>query len=268
MKRGLLVFGLAGAALLSGLAYQSTDSRTSSNSLEPPHKLVIAVSDNLYPFSYISKTTGERMGFDVELAQTICEKMKNDCRIVPLDLKDILVKLKNKQIDIAVAALNSSPERLKYLAFSETYFRSRSLFITNDPKIGPIERSDLSKLHIGVLRNSTQHRRLMQDYGDKGVDIIPIDTNAELREAMNNRTINMWLLDGVSGYTLLKHPAGLKYYIAGNYPDSDSSLAGYKIAVNRDNRNLLVFINEVLVQMQASGRYQELTQKYFPSVSF
>ena len=108
----------------------------------------------------------------------------------------------------------------------------------------------------------------MQDYGDKGVDIIPIDTNAELREAMNNRSINMWLLDGVSGYTLLKHPAGLQYHIAGNYPATDSSLAGYKIAVNRENSSLLVFINEVLVQMQAGGRFQELTQKYFPSVSY
>ena len=268
MKRGLLIFGLAGAALLSGLAYQSVDSRTSRHSLETPHKLVIAVSDNFYPFSYISKKTGDRMGFDFEIAQSICKSMKADCRIVPLDLEAILPKLKHKEIDVAVAALNATQERLQYLAFSETYYRSRSIFITNDPKIGPIERADLTKLHIGVLRNSAQYLRLQHDYGNSGVDIIPIDTNAELREAMNNRTINMWLLDGVSGYSLLKHPAGLKYHIAGNYPDSDSSLAGYKIAVNRDNAALLVFINEVLVQMQAAGRFQELTQKYFPSVNF
>ena len=268
MKRGWLVFGFAASVLLSGCFNQKDKSWSSEDQLTSPTKLVIAVADNYYPFSYISKKTGERMGFDVEIARTICEQMKTDCRVVPIELQNILLMLKNKEIDVAVAVLNATPERLEYLSFSETYFRSRSLFITNDPKIGPIERSDLRKLHIGVLRNSSQHRRLVRDFGDKGVDIVPFDTNAELLAAMNDRTINMWLLDGVSGYTLLKHPAGLQYHIAGNYPYVDQSLAGYKIAVNRENGSLLIFINEALVQMQASGRFQELIQKYFPSVTF
>ena len=95
--------------------------------------------------------------------------MKADCKIVPLEFHVILDKLKKKEIDVAVAGLSTTPERREYLAFSESYFRTRPVFITNDPKIGSIERADPRLLHVGVLKKTTQHARLVRDFAVKGI---------------------------------------------------------------------------------------------------
>ena len=267
MRRGSLLNVLMGTACLAGLIFQTANA-WNTDPLTPPKKLTLAVLDTYYPLSYVSKETGERMGFDFEIAKGICEQMKTHCKIIPLKFNDILVKLKNKEIDVAVAGLSTTPERREYLSFSESYFRTRPIFITNDPKIGSIERTDPKRLHVGVLRNSTQYHRLVRDFAGKGLDIRTFESNADVLKALQNHEINLWLLDGISAYSLLRAPGGRNLYIAGNYPYIDPSLVGHKIAVNRENSSLLIFIDEALLQLHSNGRIQELTLKYFPSVNF
>lgn len=109
---------------------------------------------------------------------------------------------------------------------------------------------------------------MARDFTGTGVDFKVYGSNAEILAAMQKHDINLWLLDGVPAYSLLKSPAGRDFTIAGNYPYIDPSLVGHKIAVNRDNSSLLIFIDEALVHLQGTGRMQDITQKYFPSVSY
>lgn len=267
MKRRNIFYALATVVILSGLAFELSSAIKSRCAAGVPKTLTIAITANYYPFSYISET-GERTGFNLELARGICSHMKAKCAIVPMRHEDVLRSLKDKTVDIAIAGLSSTPERRKYLAFSEEYYRSMSIFITNDLSLEPIEKADKTKLRIGVIRDSLQHRRLQKDYGTTGITIVPFETHPEIYKAIETGEINVMLTEGLPAYALLKSPEGQHLHIAGNYPDNGSSLSEGRIAVNIDNRNLMIYINEALIHMQTTGRYQELTMKYFPAINY
>lgn len=236
MKRRNIFYALATVVILSGLAFELSSAIKSRCAAGVPKTLTIAITANYYPFSYISET-GERTGFNLELARGICSHMKAKCAIVPMRHEDVLRSLKDKTVDIAIAGLSSTPERRKYLAFSEEYYRSMSIFITNDLSLEPIEKADKTKLRIGVIRDSLQHRRLQKDYGTTGITIVPFETHPEIYKAIETGEINVMLTEGLPAYALLKSPEGQHLHIAGNYPDNGSSLSEGRIAVNIDVRN-------------------------------
>lgn len=266
MKRRNLFYVLAAVVVASSLAFQLSSAIKSGRAAGVPKTLTVAITDNYYPFSYITES-GEREGFNLELARDICSYMKADCAIVPMHHDDVLRSLKDKTVDIAIAGLSSTPERQRYLAFSEEYYRSMSIFITNDPALEPIEKSDKTKLRIGVIRDSLQQRLLQKDYGTTGITIVPFETHPEIYKAIETDEINVMLTEGLPAYALLKSPEGQNLHIAGNYPDN-GSLAEGRIAVHRDNENLMIYINAALIHLQATGRYQELTLKYFPAINY
>ncbi|EJX00194.1 Extracellular solute-binding protein, family 3, partial [gut metagenome] len=48
---------------------------------------------NYYPFSYLTET-GDRTGFDFDIAQAICKEMNVVCLVTPYPFKTLLEKLK------------------------------------------------------------------------------------------------------------------------------------------------------------------------------
>ena len=62
MKRRNLFYVLAAVVVVTGLAFQLSSAIKSRHAVGAPKHLTIAITDNYYPFSYISET-GERKGF-------------------------------------------------------------------------------------------------------------------------------------------------------------------------------------------------------------
>lgn len=267
MKKRFVISALAALAAAATIAVLMHGSYSPSQPSQPL-TLKVVVSDNYYPYGYISTKTGERVGFDVEMSRAICEQMKAECRYEYLSLAQILNKLRTGEADMGVADLGKSPERSKYLAYSDTYNRSLSFFITNDPALAPVSAVDPKKLRIGVLLDSLQHRRLVKDYAALGATICPFAEHPDIPAALKKGDINMWLTDGLPGYAVLKDPANKDLHIAGNYPFNDSDITESHIVVPLEKKQLIPMINEALLKLKASGRYQELSQKYFPSIHY
>ena len=267
MQKRFVIFGLAAVAAAASLAGLMHGSLSPSESTAPL-TLRVVVSDNYYPYGYISKETGERVGFDVEMANAICAQMKADCRYEYLELDSILKKLRTGEADMGVTDLGKSSERSKFLAYSDTYNRSLSFFITNDPGLAPVSKVDPKKLCIGVLQDSLQHRRLERDYAGLGATIRPFAKHPDIPEALKKGEINMWLTDGLPGYAVLKQPEYKDLHIAGNYPFNDPDITQSHIVVPLEKKHLIPMINEALLKLKASGRYQELSHKYFPSIHY
>ena len=268
MQKRFVIFGLAALAAISVLAYPLVDTMRSPDTSSPPGLLKVAVSDDYYPFGYISRTTGERMGFDVEMAKALCKQMKTECKYEYLPLNLILKKLRAREVDMAVADLGKSPERAKFLAFSDPYNRSLSFFITNVPELAHVSQVDPKKLRIGVLYDSLQHQRLMRDYASQGASIHAFRNHPDIVTALKKGDVNMWLTDGLPGYAVLKDPAHKDLHIAGNYPYNDPDITESRIVVPLDKKFMIPHINEALLQLKARGRYQELLHKYFPSIHY
>ncbi len=270
MKRKLFItfLILLAIAATAVMAYMYSNNRESSDFPLEAHPLKVAVLKDYKPFSYIDERTGERTGFEVDLANSLCEVLKVRCTIIPTPFSEIERVLKDKQVDVAVVGLGASEERKQFLAFSETYLRSLLFFITMDPELVPIQDTDIGALIVGVWQDTLQHKGLARDFADTGLAVKTYPNNHDVIAGLRKGEVNMVLVDGMYGYALLKSGIGKEYLIAGNYPVVDSALTDSKIAVHIDNMKMIAPINLALIQLQATGQLQKLVAKYFPYLDY
>ena len=265
MKRLFTVSVLAAIVAAAVLAFKHAGTRE-TDSL-PDRPIVVAVIDQYLPFSYVAEN-GERTGYDVDLGHDICRLLKVRCVFKAYPQGEIAALLDAKKVDVAIAGLRASPERIRTFAFSDAYYRSLPFFITKYRSLIPFIEQHPKRLVIGVMENGLQHQRLVRDYAEAGVGIRTYAKYEDIAQALHKGDINMMLTDGLSGYALLKSPLGRDFLIAGNYPFVDSALTDSRIAVAIEHKDWIDRINLALVRLQASGRYQELSLKYFPYINY
>src|SRR3954465_1799690 len=64
---------------------------------------------------------GKLEGFEIDLANDLCNRMKVKCEIVAQDWDGIIPALNAKKYDAIMAGMNITDERLKVIGFSRPY---------------------------------------------------------------------------------------------------------------------------------------------------
>ena len=120
----------------------------------PAFKLTIATWGKYPPFNYIDRK-GLPAGFEMELAQEICERMKAECEFVADKWDNLVPGLLDKKYDIVMSSLEVNSERRRRLGLSRRYYLSPGAFIAakGQPFDGP--PALLRNKRIGVQKDST-----------------------------------------------------------------------------------------------------------------
>ena len=84
------------------------------------------------PFVY-KTATGEWTGFDIDLAQAVCQEMNVPCSFVNYDsFPGLLQSVQQKQTDAAIGSISITSERAKNMDFSTPYFNSGLMIMTRE----------------------------------------------------------------------------------------------------------------------------------------
>ena len=84
-------------------------------------KLRIATEGAWAPFNYVDKN-GNLAGFDIDIANALCARMKADCEIVAQDWDGMIPSLKVRKFDAIVASMSITEDRLKQVDFTDRYY--------------------------------------------------------------------------------------------------------------------------------------------------
>ncbi len=271
MKKWLSVCTLLFVGVLAIIVIQNFSAKTHFDSVHSA-SLSIGVERNYEPFSYVD-ANGELTGFDVQIADALCRRMNRFCTVQPMVFHDLLPALRNGQLDLVIAGVGQTPERSKEFAFSQTYYRSKSFFITSDPAFVGTPDEKIPQMIIGVQRGSLQELFVQNHYVARGAQMLHYETYEAMLQAINKGDINLIFSDGLPGYAILKSASGLQLLIAGRPPlqmnaPEDNSLTEAKIVARKKDTLLIEKINASLLQMQTEGEYQELHARFFPFVTF
>lgn len=220
--------------------------------------LKIATEGAYAPFNY-TNADGTLGGFDVDIANALCDKMQVKCQITAQDWDGIIPALKTGKFDAIVAAMSATPERREQLDFSEPYFVNSLVFLAkNDASFDPAKQADIDNTTIAAQRSTISSQWLEKTHPNAKINLYDTLDNAFADLAVGRS--GAMIADKVPALTWLGSKDGQNFTIKGQEIDIDDHIA---VAVDKGNSELLTKINQALSAIKADGTYDAITQKHF-----
>ena len=166
------------AALALSACSQPSDDTVETNAEAPAAdvagKTIRIATEGAYPPFNYTNADGSIAGFDVDVANALCEQMQADCEIVAQDWDGIIPGLLAQKYDAVVAGMSITPERQEKVDFTEPYFANTMVWLTETD--GSFDPNAISNLNLGGQRSTTPGVYLQDNYEGK-------DGNTEIGRA-------------------------------------------------------------------------------------
>ncbi len=111
--------------------------------------LKVGVSNEMAPFSYYDSNEKKIVGFDIDILEKISEYLGFDYDLYPMAMAEIEKKIKNGELDLAVAGISITDERQKQFAFTDSYYETYLQIVVNKSTL-IAERKEIQGKVIGV----------------------------------------------------------------------------------------------------------------------
>ena len=210
------------------------------------------------PFNY-TNADGTLGGFDIEIANAICDDMKMTCDIMAQDWDGIIPGLKAGKYDAIVAAMSVTPERAQQVAFTDPYFSNALVFLAKkDSRFDPSNSSDIDSHSIAAQRSTISSQWLEKAYPKANMKLYDTLSNAFLD--LGAGRVDAMISDKLPAIEWLSSPSGSNYVLKGEEIDINDNFA---IAVRPNDKALQAKINTSLANIKSNGTYDKVNQKYF-----
>lgn len=249
---------LVGCGSGSDAGSETNADNTAANAAAPAGEVLRIGTEGAYaPFNY-TNADGTLGGFDVDMANAICDDMQVTCEIVAQDWDGIIPGLKAGKYDAIVAAMSITPERAQQVAFTEPYFSNSLVFLAKkDSSFDPSKSSDINAHSIAAQRSTLSSQWLESEYPEVNMKLYDTLSNAFLD--LESGRVDAMISDKLPAIEWLSSESGGDYAVKGDEIDIDDHFA---IAV-RPGDELQAKINQSLANLKANGTYDKINQKYF-----
>ena len=283
LLRSRFVSAVAGlAAIAAGFAMASAGSAIAKPKIKPeidklgaaaqkpaepaPRRVVVRflTDSDFPPFNFFDED-GVLVGFNIDLARAICLELSTSCDIKTRPWDDLLAGLKSGEADAVIAAHKITSKALGDVAFTDRYFHTPGRFAgRKETPATEITPSGLDGKRIAVARGSAHEAYLKTFFRDSPLALYE---NSDLaREALAAGKADFVFDDGMSlafwlNGTLSRQCCEMR---GGPYLEPKYFGEGIAIAVPKTDPEIRVLLNDALKRVRASGRFDELVQRYFP----
>ena len=215
------------------------------------------------PFNNLT-SDGKLVGFDVDIAQALCDEMKVKCEFVTQDWDGIIPALQAGKFDAIIASMSITPERAEKVDFTNKYYNTPSaLAVPKDSTLKGVTKEDLAGKSIGVATSTTHFNYAEKTYTDSTVKGYPSSPEEQLDLA--NGRLDAIEDDIVVLSQWLDTPDGACCKLLGtpNPQPVDIFGPGAGIAVRKGETDLVNKLNAAIDAIRANGKYKEINDKYF-----
>lgn len=232
----------------------------------PTRRVVIRflTESDFPPFNFYDED-GVLVGFNVDVARAVCQELNTACDIKVRPWGELLPALQRGEADAVIAAHTVTPQSLASVNFTDRYFFTPGRFAG---KLGaePVDMTPegLEGKRIGVAKNTAHEAYLKTFFRSSAIKSYE---NADLaREALIQGDVDYIFDDGISLIfwlhgTASKHCCEMR---GGPYLEPEFFGDGIAIAVPKSDQQIKTMINTALARLRASGRLDEVVERYFP----
>jgi len=223
--------------------------------------LHVATEGNYTPFSYHDES-GTLTGFDVEIAQALCQQMQVECEVQAITWNDLIPSLEYAKVDMIVASMARIPERELRVAFSDYYYQSHSVFAGRTGVAPDASPESLAGLRLAIIDGTIQ-----ATFAEKRYPQSPLRLVAHQEEAFDlllAGKVDLVLSDTINLLEFLQQPKAAGYDFIGPPLLADTLNSKAHIAVRKGDRSLLQRLNRALEEIRLNGVYDRINRDYFP----
>jgi len=250
-KLATLILAAAGLALAAGSA--AADGMT----------VRIAVEGAYPPFNMVDKD-GKLQGFDVDIANALCEQMKAKCTVVAQDWDGMIPGLLAKKYDAIISSMAITAERQKKVLFTDKYANTPSRFVAKKGSNIEITPAGLKGKRVGVQRATVHENFVRAKFPE--ADVVVYDTTDNANADLAAGRLDLRLDDSVAlDLGFLKTDAGKDFVFVGPgfYEPHEILGNGSGIALRKQDTALGDAFNKALKEIRANGTYKKINDKYF-----
>lgn len=193
------------------------------------------------------------VGIDAEIAGLLAEKLGLTLEIMDMDFSTIITSVQTGGVDIGLAGMTVTEERLENVNFTDSYATGvQVIIVKEDSDITSVD--DLEGKLIGVQEGTTGHTYCSDDYGEENV--LAYTNGATAVQNLVNGAVDCVVIDEQPALSFVEANEGLKIL------DTEYVVENYAAAVAKENTALLDALNTALKELQEDGSIQEILDKY------
>lgn len=221
-------------------------------------EIVVAMEGTWAPWTYHDEND-EFVGYDVEVARAIAEKLGVEARFVEGEWDGLLAGLSAGRYDIMVNGVDIDPQRQETYDFSDPYAFNRTAVITLGDNADINSLEDLEGKHTANTISST-YAQVAEQYG---AEVTGVDDLNQTFELLLSGRIDATLNAEMTYYDYMKeHPdANMKIAVL----TEEANQIGIPMRKGEETAALRQAVNTALSELSEEGVLSELSIKYFGS---
>jgi arginine/ornithine transport system substrate-binding protein len=209
------------------------------------------------PFEYKDEN-GELTGFEVELAEAMCEEMNANCEFVIQAWDGMIPGLLARKFDLIMSSMSITEERAERVLFSEPYYNTPGgWFAREDFSTDVTDMAAMEGKVVGVQRGTTMDTYVTENMG--GIVTIKRYTTADdMVLDLEGERLDVVFVDYPVGEQTILSKEGFK-----EVGEPVKLGQGVGVAMRKRDTDLAEDVNAALATLKEDGTYDEIMKKYF-----
>ncbi len=238
------------------------------NKVANAKSITLGYRDASVPFSYVGDNTGQPMGYSVDLASKIVERIKQKLELPDLQVKYNLVTsqtriplVQNGTVDLECGSTGVTAERMQQVAFSYGFIYVKGQLLTAKDS-GIKSFADLRGKNVVTTAGTTNERFLKSYNVDNKIDMFVIsakDHGEAFQMLQSGRAAAFYMDDALLYGERAKARDPHNWVVVGE----EQSREIYSCMVRKDDPQFLALVNSTLADLYSSGEINGIYQRWF-----
>ena len=272
MMVSILVLGLAACGKVTEPAGDATEQNTTTAPTTSPSgdqslqyildkgEFILGLDDSFPPMGF-TDDQGNIIGFDIDLAKAVCEKLGVELKCQPIDWETKEQELNTKNIDCIWNGLSVTPERQKNMTMSKPYLTNNiSLVVVNSSSIASM--ADMAGKKLAIQGGSSAEEALNDStnttFRDSLAEVLPFEKYDTALMDMETGNSDAVLMDTVMANYMITS-------LGKDYKVLDETLLAdaYAIGFRKGDQALCDAVDQALSELKAEGKIEEIAKTWF-----
>lgn len=227
----------------------------------------IGIASEAYPPFASPDASGNWVGWEVDIIKAVCKAGAMDCVITPVAWDGIIPSLTSGQIDVIMASMSITDERLQTIDFSDKYYNTPTVIVgAKGVEIAPTPEGLAGKI-IGVQASTIHEAYVTQYFAPTAAEVKVYQTQDEANQDLAAGRVDAVQADSIALDAFLATEAGAACCeLKGAVADDPAILGkGVGAGIRKGEEDLKAKLNAAIAAIIADGSYDAITKNYFAS---